>query len=51
MELYSQILDNGGPAFQNVFLHLRDHPSEACLFHCTGVCHRSLPEEILSNPV
>lgn len=36
MELYSQILDNGGPAFEPILQHIRDHPDEGCLFHCTG---------------
>ena len=36
MELYSQILDNGGPAFAEILRHVRDRPDEGCLFHCTG---------------
>ena len=36
MELYSQILDNGGPAFGEILRHLRDRPQDGCLFHCTG---------------
>lgn len=36
MELYTQILDNGGPAFGHIFRHVRDHPDKACIFHCTG---------------
>ncbi|RDX53855.1 hypothetical protein OH76DRAFT_1375137 [Lentinus brumalis] len=36
MELYSQILDNAGPAFGVVLRHIRDRPNEGCLFHCTA---------------
>jgi hypothetical protein len=36
MELYTQILDNAGPAFRTILLHIRDNSTEACLFHCTG---------------
>ncbi|KAH9938005.1 protein-tyrosine phosphatase-like protein [Fomitopsis serialis] len=36
MELYSQILDNGGPAFGTILRHVRDRPNEAIIFHCTA---------------
>ncbi|KAI0340906.1 hypothetical protein BDW22DRAFT_1333671 [Trametopsis cervina] len=36
MELYSQILDHGGPAFGAVFRHIRDNPDSSCIFHCTA---------------
>ncbi|CAK5275325.1 unnamed protein product [Mycena citricolor] len=36
MELYSQILDSGGPAFGSILRHVRDRPSDGCLFHCTA---------------
>ncbi|GLB34077.1 putative tyrosine phosphatase [Lyophyllum shimeji] len=36
MELYSQILDHGGPAFGTILRHLRDNPEVGCLFHCTA---------------
>jgi len=36
MELYSQILDRGGPAFAIILRHVRDQPNEGCLFHCTA---------------
>ena len=36
MILYSQILDNAGPAFGAVLRHIRDRPGDGCLFHCTG---------------
>ncbi|KAI0727345.1 protein-tyrosine phosphatase-like protein [Fomitopsis betulina] len=36
MELYSQILDHGGPAFGAIFKHVRDRPSEPFVFHCTA---------------
>ncbi|KXN92319.1 Tyrosine-protein phosphatase [Leucoagaricus sp. SymC.cos] len=36
MELYSQILDHGGPAFGSILRHVRDKPNEGCLFHCTA---------------
>jgi len=37
MELYSQILDHGGAAFSAILRHVRDKPTEGCLFHCTGL--------------
>ncbi|KAF8165595.1 protein-tyrosine phosphatase-like protein [Crassisporium funariophilum] len=36
LELYSQILDHGGPAFGAVLRHVRDRPNEGCIFHCTA---------------
>ncbi|PCH40840.1 hypothetical protein WOLCODRAFT_117768 [Wolfiporia cocos MD-104 SS10] len=36
MELYSQILDHGGPAFSTIFRHVKDRPNEGCVFHCTA---------------
>ncbi|KII95039.1 hypothetical protein PLICRDRAFT_48010 [Plicaturopsis crispa FD-325 SS-3] len=36
MELYSQILDHGGPAFGAILRHVRDKPNEGRLFHCTA---------------
>ncbi|KAG5654585.1 hypothetical protein H0H81_011560 [Sphagnurus paluster] len=36
MELYSQILDHGGPSFGAILRHIRDRPSEGCIFHCTA---------------
>ncbi|KAI0638416.1 protein-tyrosine phosphatase-like protein [Trametes polyzona] len=36
MILYSQILDNAGPAFGVVLRHIRDRPDAPCLFHCTA---------------
>ncbi|KAG5350481.1 hypothetical protein C0989_010836 [Termitomyces sp. Mn162] len=36
MELYSQILDNGGSSFGTILRHIRDKPTEGCIFHCTA---------------
>lgn len=36
MELYSQILDNGGSSFGTILRHIRDNPGEGCIFHCTA---------------
>jgi len=36
MELYSQILDNAIMAYGAIFKHIRDHPNEAFIFHCTA---------------
>jgi len=36
MELYSQILDHGGPAFGSILRHVRDRPNEGFIFHCTA---------------
>lgn len=37
MQLYSEILDAGGPAFGAILRHVRDSPNDAFIFHCTGV--------------
>ncbi|KAG7097323.1 hypothetical protein E1B28_004682 [Marasmius oreades] len=36
MELYSQILEHGERAFGAVLRHIRDRPTEGCIFHCTA---------------
>ncbi|KIY69715.1 hypothetical protein CYLTODRAFT_430268 [Cylindrobasidium torrendii FP15055 ss-10] len=36
MELYTQILDNAGSSVSAVLRHIRDHPNEGCIFHCTA---------------
>ncbi|TFY64488.1 hypothetical protein EVJ58_g2596 [Rhodofomes roseus] len=36
MELYSQVLDNGGPAFATILRHVRDRPNDTFIFHCTA---------------
>lgn len=36
MQLYTQIMDSGGPAFGTILRHIRDNPTEPCLFHCTA---------------
>ncbi|RXW24710.1 hypothetical protein EST38_g1196 [Candolleomyces aberdarensis] len=36
IELYSQILDHGGHSFGAILRHVRDHPNEGCVFHCTA---------------
>jgi len=36
MELYSQILDHGGPTFGAILRHVKDKPNEPCIFHCTA---------------
>lgn len=36
MQLYSQILEHGGPAFATILRHIKDNPAEPCIFHCTG---------------
>jgi hypothetical protein len=35
-QLYSEILESGGPAFREVFLHLRDRPNDPVMFNCTA---------------
>ncbi|ODM17231.1 hypothetical protein SI65_07630 [Aspergillus cristatus] len=32
---YREILKNGGSAFTQILKHIRDHPSDACLIHCS----------------
>ncbi|KAJ7350862.1 protein-tyrosine phosphatase-like protein [Mycena albidolilacea] len=34
--LYHEILEIGGSAFEQVFRHMLDRPSEPCLIHCTA---------------
>jgi len=36
MELYTQILDHTGQAVSTILRHIRDKPTEGCLFHCTA---------------
>lgn len=36
LKLYTEILEHGGPAMEAVLAHLRDHPDEPCLLHCTA---------------
>jgi len=36
MQLYSEILDAGGPAFGVILRHVRDSPNDAFIFHCTA---------------
>ena len=36
MQLYSEILDSGGPAFGTILRHVRDRPQDSFVFHCTG---------------
>jgi hypothetical protein len=35
-QLYSEILESGGPAFREVFLHLKDRPGDPIMFNCTA---------------
>jgi len=34
--LYTEILENGAGAFENIFTHLKNKPDEPCLVHCTA---------------
>ncbi|KAF8832122.1 hypothetical protein HHX47_DHR1001228 [Lentinula edodes] len=36
LNTYEEILDTATEAFRTVFIHLRDHPDQPCLIHCTG---------------
>lgn len=36
MQLYSEILESGGPVYGEILKHIRDKPQEGCLFHCTA---------------
>ena len=36
MQLYSEILDSGGPAIGTILRHVRDRPQDSFIFHCTG---------------
>ncbi len=49
MELYSEILDAGGPAFGAIFRHARDSPNDGFLFHCTGALSASLNYLFVNN--
>ena len=42
MQLYSEILDAGGPAFGSILRHVRDSPNDGFIFHCTGAFSTSL---------
>lgn len=34
--MYEVILEQGAPAFETVLRHVKDHPDEPCVVHCTG---------------
>ncbi|KAJ3895566.1 protein-tyrosine phosphatase-like protein [Lentinula edodes] len=36
LNTYEEILDTATEAFRTVFIHLRDHPDQPCLIHCTA---------------
>ncbi|KAI0042286.1 hypothetical protein FA95DRAFT_1525503 [Auriscalpium vulgare] len=36
LQLYSEILDAGGPTFGTILRHVRDKPQSSFLFHCTA---------------
>ncbi|KAK7052863.1 hypothetical protein VNI00_004182 [Paramarasmius palmivorus] len=36
VDLYQNILELGGPAFETILKHLLDKPDEPCLVHCTA---------------
>ncbi len=33
---YTDILENAPPSYRRVLTHIRDHPDEACVIHCTA---------------
>ncbi|KAI0748774.1 protein-tyrosine phosphatase-like protein [Daedaleopsis nitida] len=41
LRMNTYILKSGGPAVQKLLVHLRDHPDEPCLVHCTAGKDRS----------
>lgn len=49
IKLYSNFLDTHKAAYKAVFERLRDG-NGAVLFHCTGLCHSSLPTSKASSP-
>lgn len=49
MQLYSEILDAGGPAFGSILRHVRDSPNDGFLFHCTGALHTSINYLVTNN--
>ncbi|EIM87943.1 uncharacterized protein STEHIDRAFT_54230 [Stereum hirsutum FP-91666 SS1] len=36
MQLYTEILEAGGPAYGSILRHVRDKPQEGFIFHCTA---------------
>ena len=36
VEAYTELLDNAGPAYKSILLHIRDRPQEGLLIHCTA---------------
>jgi hypothetical protein len=49
MQLYSEILDAGGPAFGAILRHVRDSPHNGFLFHCTGALPTQSNQRLLKN--
>ena len=37
LNLYMEIVEKGTDPVQKVLVHIRDHPDEPCLIHCTGM--------------
>ena len=35
-KMFTQMLEEGGPAFGLILKHIRDRPGEPCIFHCSG---------------
>lgn len=36
LQLYTTILNHSGPAIETILRHIRDHPDQPCLIHCTA---------------
>lgn len=37
LTLYMEIIEKGADPIQKILIHIRDHPDEPCLIHCTGL--------------
>jgi hypothetical protein len=49
MQLYSEILDAGGPAFGAILRHVRDSPNDPFIFHCTGASSSLCKQPLLNK--
>ena len=37
LTLYMEIMEKGTDSVHKILTHIRDHPDEPCLIHCTGL--------------
>ena len=43
LSLYMEIIEKGSDSIHKILAHIRDHPDEPCLVHCTGSSASQIP--------